>query len=275
MSQVSSTFSQDLPLPGTDQDSPKVVHSIPTPPNPVQSLLQENQSLQEQIATQTQLMHLLTHQLATPLTSLQGSVNLLAEESLTLEQQQEFLALVQQQVQRLQDLLKGLMALRDLETGTIATKPHVFCIQSLIEESVASLQPQPVVTYEFSEALPRVWGDRWQVSQVLINLLSNAVKYTPDQRPIQIGAKLHQANWVEVWVQDQGLGIPASDQPRLFERFYRVKHRDRQSIEGTGLGLSLCKLLIEKQGGQIGCESTHGQGSRFYFTLPVTEAIAL
>jgi signal transduction histidine kinase len=230
----------------------------------------ENQSLKEQIAQQTQLMQLLTHQLATPLTALGGSVSLLAEPDLGTEHHPEFLAVVQQQVRRLKHLLQDLMALRNLETGALETHAASFCLPSLAREVMADLQV-PQATCDFSVDLPAVWGDRWQVSQVLVNLLSNAIKYSPNDAPIDVGAVMHQDDWVKVWVRDRGLGIPAADQPHLFERFYRVQHRDRHNIKGTGLGLSLCKLLVENQGGQLHVESTHGEGSCFSFTLPIAD----
>jgi signal transduction histidine kinase len=233
----------------------------------MQALL-ENQSLKEQIAQQTQLMQLLTHQLATPLTALGGSISLLAEPELETAHQQEFLTVVQQQVSRLKRLLQDLMALRNLETGALATHHTGLCLSTLVREVLADLQTTQV-TCVFSPELPLVWGDRWQVSQVLVNLLSNAIKYSPKDAPVELGAEVHQAGWVNVWVRDHGLGIPAADQPHLFERFYRVQHRDRSTIKGTGLGLSLCKLLVENQGGQLHVESTHGEGSCFSFTLSI------
>ncbi|XGV95185.1 MAG: sensor histidine kinase [Leptolyngbya sp. BL-A-14] len=239
----------------------------------VQALL-ENQSLKEQIAQQTQLMQLLTHQLATPLTSLSGSVSLLAEPELQPEQQQEFLVVVQQQVHRLKLLLHDLIALQNLETGALETHKESFCLPSLAQEVIAGFQTAQTVC-DFRPDLPFVWGDRWQVSQVLVNLLSNAIKYSPEGTPIELGAAIEPSSWVTVWVRDYGLGIPAADQPYLFERFYRVQHHDRSTIKGTGLGLSLCKLLVENQGGQLHVESTHGEGSCFSFTLPITPSGAM
>lgn len=228
----------------------------------------ENQLLKEKIAAQTQLIHLLTHQLATPLTSLSGSVHLLAEPELEPEQRQEFVEMVQSQVHRLQNLLQDLGEIRNLETGHLETHAIDFSLPTLVAEVLESCASYPV-TLQLNPQLPPIWGDRWQVSQVLVNLISNAIKYSPNGAPIEIGASPRADGQLEIWVRDRGLGIPLEDQPHLFQRFYRVRHRDRQDIEGTGLGLSLCKLLVEKQGGQMGFESIHGQGSRFYFTLPI------
>ncbi|MCL6434078.1 MAG: HAMP domain-containing histidine kinase [Leptolyngbyaceae cyanobacterium HOT.MB2.61] len=256
-------------------NEPLLPRSSPLEPDPIpyadpelMNALMENQALKEQIARQTQFMHLMTHQLATPLTSLSGSVDLLAEPGLDAEHRQEFLNVVKHQVHRLQDLLNDLTTIRNLETGALKTHPVGFSLPKLLEEIVEAYRPYPIVC-QWHTDLPQVWGDRWQISQILINLVSNAIKYSPNGTPVEVGVSELPSGWVEVWVRDRGLGIPLPDQPHVFERFYRVKHRDRCNIQGTGLGLSLCKLLVENQGGQMGFESVHGQGSRFYFTLPV------
>lgn len=251
--------SSSLDLSKVDRSDPELMQA-----------LVENQTLKEQIASQTQFMHLLTHQLATPLTSLSGSVDLLTEPALDTEHRQEFLNLVRQQVSRLQDLLADLTAIRSLETGALETHASGFSLVSLVEEVIDSFHPYPI-SGDVGADLPLVWGDRWQVSQVLVNLLSNAIKYSPDGSPVEVGAHLLSSGWMEIWVKDYGLGIPEADRPHLFERFYRVRHCDRHHIQGTGLGLSLCKLLVENQGGQMDFESVHGKGSRFYFTLPTAQ----
>ncbi len=233
-----------------------------------QPLLEDKKLLQQQVEDQTQFIHLLLHQLATPLTSLQGSVHLLGED-LSVKQRREFLDLVQQQVQHLQDLLQSLVALQKLEAGMLNAHPIAFCLRSLVEEVKPHFHSHLIANR--IQALPEVWGDRWQISQILINLISNAIKYSPADSAIEIGATPNSEGFIEVWVHDHGLGIPAEAQGHLFERFYRVRHDDRANISGTGLGLSLCKLLVENQGGHIGFESVHGEGSRFYFTLLIAQ----
>ncbi len=257
----------DVPvMPGEDN---LLIHNDGDEPL-TQVFLDDKKLLQQQVEEQTQFIHLLLHQLATPLTSLHGSVHLLGEDSLSDDHRREFLDLVQQQVDHLQDLLKSLVALQDLEAGMLEARPIAFCLGSLVREVMSKFH-SPTLTYKGQADLPDVYGDCWQVSQILVNLLSNAIKYSPADAAIEIGATLKSENFVEVWVLDHGLGIPADAQVRLFERFYRVCHHDRANISGTGLGLSLCKLLVENQGGQIGFESVHGEGSRFYFTLLIAQ----
>ena len=260
----------DVPATPEDGDAFLTCESLDS--SLTQTLCEDKKLLQQQVEDQTQFIHLLLHQLATPLTSLQGSVHLLGETSLSTEQRQEFLGLVHQQVQHLQDLLQSLVELRDLEAGMLGARPIAFGLRNLVEEVTGKFHSRLMVNHVPAE-LPDLWGDRWQVSQILINLLSNAIKYSPIDAAIEIGATPKPEGSVEVWVHDHGLGIPAQAQGHLFERFYRVRHPDRSNISGTGLGLSLCKLLVENQGGHIGFESVHGEGSRFYFTLSIAQPV--
>ena len=259
-------------VPATPEDGEAVLthESLDSPLT--QTFFEDKKLLQQQVEDQTQFIHLLLHQLATPLTSLQGSVHLLGEGCLSAEQRREFLDLVQQQVRHLQALLQSLVELRDLEAGILGARPIAFGLKNLVEEVKGTFHGRLIVNH-ISAELPDLWGDRWQVSQILINLLSNAIKYSPIDAAIEIGATPKSEGLVEVWVHDHGLGIPTEAQAHLFERFYRVRHSDRSNISGTGLGLSLCKLLVENQGGHIGFESVHGKGSRFYFTLSIAQPV--
>jgi two-component system phosphate regulon sensor histidine kinase PhoR len=112
------------------------------------------------------------------------------------------------------------------------------------------------------------------VQQSLNNLMENALKYTPAGGEVRIGGQV-QGDVVDIYVADNGAGIPATDLPRLFERFYRVDKARSRELGGTGLGLSIVKHLVRAQGGDVAVESEVGRGSRFSFTLPIAPAMPL
>jgi signal transduction histidine kinase len=117
--------------------------------------------------------------------------------------------------------------------------------------------------------MPLVPADEGRLRQIISNLISNAIKYTPPEGRVCVRAEsLGQA--AKVAIQDNGLGIGPEDQAHIFTRFYRVRTPETESIDGTGLGLSIVKSLVERHGGQIGLESRLGEGSTFFFTLPLT-----
>ena len=114
-------------------------------------------------------------------------------------------------------------------------------------------------------------GDAEAFHQILSNLLENAIKYTPESGIVTVGAKLVGPGEVEFFVKDTGMGIPAEELPRLFERFYRVDKARSRALGGTGLGLAIVKHLTRAQGGDIRVESKVDRGSTFFFSLPVQD----
>ncbi|HEX2524019.1 MAG TPA: ATP-binding protein, partial [Terriglobia bacterium] len=153
-------------------------------------------------------------------------------------------------------------------------------VPSLIHEVVESIRTiahskrQEIVS-RIAEALPILRADRGRLRQVLINLLDNAVKFTPEKGRIVLEVALASHDkGISVHVRDSGIGIPPSDLPRIFERFYRVDKARSREQGGTGLGLSIVKHIVEAHGGEIEVRSTVGQGSEFCFTLPLIEPSA-
>jgi signal transduction histidine kinase len=118
------------------------------------------------------------------------------------------------------------------------------------------------------ETLPEVRGDSLRLEEVLKNLLENAIQYTPAPGSIRVSAEL-KGDQAVLCVADTGIGIPSTDQQRIFERFYRVDVARSREAGGTGLGLSIAKHIVEAHQGRLWVESELGQGSRFYFSLPV------
>lgn len=116
--------------------------------------------------------------------------------------------------------------------------------------------------------LPVVFADKQLIGQVLANLIENAIKYTPTGGGITISAEANDSE-VIVHVKDTGIGIPAESLPRIFERFYRVDKGRSREMDGTGLGLAIAKHVLSKHGGRIWVDSSPGEGSVFYFALPL------
>jgi signal transduction histidine kinase len=145
-------------------------------------------------------------------------------------------------------------------------------LHPLVAQVIKSLQPS-APNHEFvndvPEDAPVVSGDADKITQILFNLMSNAVKYSPRGGEVRVSAT-PQDRWLEVVVEDQGVGIPPEARGRVFDRFYRVASFETKNISGTGLGLSIVKGLVELHGGRIWVESEVGRGSRFHVTLPQT-----
>jgi signal transduction histidine kinase len=134
---------------------------------------------------------------------------------------------------------------------------------------IQSMQPGLEIALELPDELPIVQVDATRISQVLDNLLSNAVKYAPGA-PVRIRA-VTEPDQIRIDVEDRGPGIAAEHLPRLFERFYRVPARGG-GVRGTGLGLHICRKIIEAHGGQVSVQSRMGEGTCFTFTIPFTFA---
>ena len=172
-------------------------------------------------------------------------------------------------------LVDDLQELSLSEAGELTLVCQAEDIAELIKQTVAAVQAQAVakglsMSIELPNKLPPVNIDSYRISQVLRNLLENAVAHTVTGDVITVTAR-QKDKYVEVSVTDTGEGIPAEDLPNIFERFYRVDKSRTRATGGTGLGLTITKRLVEAHGGRIEAHSELGQGSRFVFTLPVSE----
>jgi signal transduction histidine kinase len=128
-----------------------------------------------------------------------------------------------------------------------------------------------LLSVELPNDLPTIAADRSSLSEVLSNLIDNALKYSNDGGSVSVNA-VTEGNFIKVSVTDNGIGIPSSVIGNLFHKFYR-SHRSRETVAGTGIGLYLCKAIVESHGGQIGVTSTEGQGSTFTFTVPIYASV--
>ncbi len=178
---------------------------------------------------------------------------------------------------RLQALVEDLLSLAELEQPDLALRRERFDLRAAVERQVAVLRDAARAAGIALELAPggSVWveADRVQIEQAVANLLDNAVKYTERGRAdVRLGASESLA-WFEV--SDTGPGIPSEDQPRVFERFYRVDKARSREKGGTGLGLSIVKHAIHLHGGEVTLTSAPGAGSRFGFRIPLRPSDAV
>jgi signal transduction histidine kinase len=159
-----------------------------------------------------------------------------------------------------------------LEAGQPIGKRILASVHELIYEAVEAIEStvnnkNQSISYKVNEKLPNVLVDQDMIRRVVTNLLENASKYSPPGSSIEIGA-WQRDDQVVIWIQDQGPGVPASEHERIFDKFTRLKTEN--GPKGLGLGLAYCRLAVQAHGGRIWVESELGVGSRFIFTLPVT-----
>lgn len=213
-----------------------------------------------------------SHELKTPLTSIKGFVETLLEGALDdKENSRNFLKIIQEHANRLDNLINDLLALSYLESQKAELKKEELNLQELADKVSAGFRAQlKKKQIELKDNLPSqltVKADKNKLEQVLTNLIDNAIKFNKEKGWINIDFQDTYYS-LKVLVEDSGMGIPAKDIPRIFERFYRVDKARSRELAGTGLGLSIVKHIVELHGGSVGVESTEGLGSKFYFTLP-------
>jgi len=215
-----------------------------------------------------------SHEFKTPLTAIQGFAETLLAGAMDDPQNRiRFLQIILEHSRRLARLTDDLLELSkmdadrlDLEVDRLSVRQFV---QSCLETTQGSAADKHLqVSANLQESLPDIAADRRRLAEVLQNLLDNAIQYTPSGGKIAVSAS-SDGNEVTFTVSDTGIGIPQVDQPRIFERFYRVDVARSREVGGTGLGLSIAKHLVEAHGGRIWVESEVGQGSQFHFTVPV------
>jgi signal transduction histidine kinase len=219
-----------------------------------------------------------SHELRTPLAVLGNSLELLSEqhEHLDRMQQAEVLTLATKNHEELVRLVDRVLDTMSVAKGFFPTRCEVIPVHQIVQEVLAHFDPRDVRAYVFHVQVPEqmvVWADPQLLRQVLRNLLSNIFKYVPRQTEIRIEtAQPTPSSPVCLTIQDAGPGIPPEELSHLFEKFVRLRRDLAGKTRGMGLGLYLCKQLVEAMGGQIWVESPGraGEGSRFYFTLPAS-----
>lgn len=217
-----------------------------------------------------------SHELKTPLTSIKGFIETLLGGALRdQEKAVSFLRMMEEDTARLTRLIDDLLELSKIESREISIRREAVNLRALAEKAaqlLASKIKEKQILLENhveSESGLNISGDQDKIQQVFVNLIDNAIKFNRVGGKIILKAKPENSR-IQISVEDNGIGIPSKDVPRVFERFFRVDKARAQDSggTGTGLGLAIVKHIIEAHGGKVSCESTLGQGSKFSFTLP-------
>ena len=221
----------------------------------------------------TELISTLAHEMRTPLTSIKGySTALLMEEAaFKPETQQKFLEIIDKECGVLEGLISDFLESSTIDAGTVKIDLQPVRLSRLAVEAtdkVGHRLPKHCLLVDFSDEFPLVDADPERILQVLRQLLDNATKYSPKGGLIVLQGRIIKDEAV-ISVADEGVGIAPEDLNRLFDKFFRAKSNSGTQIIGTGLGLPISRAIVEAHGGRIWAESQLGQGSKFYFTLPL------
>jgi len=218
---------------------------------------------------QDELISIVSHELRTPLVSTLGFTNLLLADTALVGETRQCVRTIRDETIRVLSIVDNLLHFRRAGEG-FSRHPSRFDLADAIEEQVVIFRTTAVaheVRFERPAKPLIVEADREWITQVLTNFLSNAVKYSPDGGVIGISGQRREGR-VRVSVADQGIGIPANQRDKVFEKFSRVETPESRDIDGIGLGLALCREILADHGGTIDFESVPGQGSTFCFDLP-------
>ena len=240
--------------------------------------LQDLAPLEEQERLRAEFLAMVSHELRVPLTSIKGSAATVLDDPSVLnaaEMVLPFFRIINQQADHMSGLINDLLDVARMETGTLLVNPEPTSLAELVDKARTSFLSSggaDNLRIELPPDLPPVLADRRRIVQVLGNLLSNAARHAPRATLIRVSAGREEVH-VAVTVSDRGRGVPAEQLPHLFRKFPRLEGPDREEGNwGAGLGLAICRGIVEAHGGRIRAESEGvGRGTRITFTLPIAE----
>ncbi len=250
--------------------------------------------------SKTDFLANMSHEFRTPLNAILGFSDIMQQGMAgpVTDKQKEFLADISSSGDHLLSLITDILDLSKIEAGQAVFEPETFTLKELIETSLVMFKEKALkhaikVTTEIDNTITSITADKRKLKQVLVNLLSNAFKFTPDGGSVSVNARtisnvgaalcgcpkegehtdppLQDRDLVEISVTDTGIGISMEHQQKLFQSFQQIETSLTRKYAGTGLGLSLCRRLIELHGGRIWVESEPGKGSKFTFIIPVEQ----
>lgn len=237
-----------------------------------QTIEDQTVKLKELERMKMEFLNIVSHELKTPLTPMQAYLDLLLSERLgeLTEKQKQGLDVISRNLQRLKHLITDLLEMARLETGQMKFNIQQIQLKNIILEAVKDAQTsadeKEIIIKSKVDSLPLVEGDKERLTQVFINLLNNAIKFTPEKGRITIQAKKQGYNFL-IKISDTGIGIAEKNLNKIFDKFYQADSGTSRRFSGTGLGLTICKGIIEAHGGDIWVESEPKKGTIFSLAL--------
>jgi PAS domain S-box-containing protein len=235
---------------------------------------------------------IISHELKTPVALIKGYAQTLARPDAAWDAAtaRQSLQIIEEEADRLEALINNLLDVSRIQASGLRLDFADVNLQALAGRVVAAYRTQTAnhrIELDFPNALPVIWGDEERLRQVLTNLLSNAIKYSPDGGLIRVGGWVQPVSgfvhagpaepspagrrFVVLYIADQGVGIPTSELPHIFDRFYRVDSSLRRTTAGAGLGLYLARAIVEAHNGRIWASSEPGKGATFFIALPLED----
>ena len=221
----------------------------------------------------TQFLAMISHELRTPLTSIIGFTTTLLADDVAWEPDEkcDFIQTIQREANRLEELIDHLLDLSRLEAGMLPVLMAPHSMHEILEDALPQFQSATsghTLTIHLPANLPPVYADGKRIAQVLVNLVKNASTYSPTGTEISISARVRR-DFIQINVSDQGSGIPRSEHKKVFKAFQRGVNVENSSTQGAGLGLAICKGLIEAHGGHIWIKKKTNPGTTISFTIPL------
>jgi PAS domain S-box-containing protein len=236
-----------------------------------------NESLRELDRLKDEFIDLVSHELRTPLASIIGFVEVLREEGMSGPDADQCVEVIERNATRLLRLVADLLLLSQIQSGKMAMDFRSADLAHIAVGAVEQLRPEAdrkrIDLVLSATGLPPLAVDPRRIAQLLGNLLSNAVKFTPDGGKVEVRLGT-EGDEAVLAVADSGIGIPAADRERIFDRFFRTAFATQQAIQGTGLGLAITKAIVEAHNGTIAVDSDEGRGSTFTVRLPLQPAVS-
>jgi len=233
------------------------------------------EQLAEASRMKSEFINIVSHQLRSPLTNIKWTFEVLTSEEFEVpeEKKEEYFVNVRENIARMVELIDDLLIVSKIEQGKIPITKREISLEELVKDLVSRYQIFAEASHielicYFQKNLPKVFADPSLIKIVIENLIDNAIRYTKGGG--KVGIKLEgQGPKIYFEIKDSGVGIPEQEKAYIFQKFFRAENALKQRTRGSGLGLYVCKSIIEKSGGNIWFKSEEGVGTTFYFTLPI------